>query len=132
MELSFGMIFSIILIIAFLVFAFYAITIILDFQSSANVGTFLNDFQNDVDNMWQNSGSQTKEYSLPEDIEEICIDRDSFLSFYPLGVAANYDDTKIEHIDVEDSFCIETTDGKIQVIIKKGIEESLVTIEEYE
>jgi hypothetical protein len=132
MKLSFGMIFSIILIVVFLVFAFYAITMILDFQSSANVGTFLNDLQKDVDNMWQNSGSQTKTYRLPNEIGEVCFNEDSLVSFYPLGIAIEFDDTEIKHIEILEDFCIENIDNKINIRIKKGIDESLVTIEENE
>ena len=132
MKLSFGMIFSIILIVVFLVFAFYAITMILNFQSSANVGTFLNDLQKDVDNMWQNSGSQAKTYRLPNEIEEVCFDEDSHVSFYPLESAIEFDDTEIKHIEVIEYFCIENKDNKIKIRIKKGIDESLVTIEEDE
>ncbi len=49
MKLSFGMIFSIILIIVFLSFAFYAIKIFLNMQTTMQVGKFVEELRNDVD-----------------------------------------------------------------------------------
>ena len=64
MKLSFGMIFSIILIIIFISFAFYAIQKFLSIQNSVQVGKFVNEFQQNVDKIWKGSqGSEKKERS---------------------------------------------------------------------
>ena len=72
-KLSFGMIFSIILIIIFLVFAFYVIGKFLDMKGSVEAGKFIGSLQTDVDKMWKSSqGSQELEYSVPSGIEQVC------------------------------------------------------------
>ena len=74
MKLSFGMIFSILLIIVFLGFAFFAIKTFLGLQSSGGVGNFLSDLQDDVDTVWKVSqAAQTEEYFLPQEIEYVCL-----------------------------------------------------------
>jgi hypothetical protein len=73
MKISFGMIFSIILIIAFIAFAIYAIIIFLDIKDTIDVSTFVNDLQNDVNTLWQSSeASRHMTYYLPEEIEKVC------------------------------------------------------------
>ncbi|MEK6855141.1 MAG: hypothetical protein AABX73_02880 [Nanoarchaeota archaeon] len=64
--LSFGMIFSIILIIAFVSVAFYAIAHFLSLNKCTQVGLFLTDLQKEIDRAWT-SGSykDTFEGSLP-------------------------------------------------------------------
>ena len=118
MKLSFGMIFSIILIIFFIALAFYVIPKFLDWQDSAKVGIFINELQTDVEKMWKaDQGSQELEYSLPTEMEEVCF-RDSELYFKPIGVGGSFDYTEIGHVDVSD-FCIEVVDGKVSLTIKK-------------
>lgn len=128
MKLSFGMIFSIFLIIVFLAFAFYVIPKFLDLQENITTKKFIDDFQNDVDKMWKSTqGSQEIEYSVPSGIEKICF-RDSELYFKPIGVGGNSDYTKIEHLDVADDFCVKSSDGRIKMTIKKDFNEVLVRI----
>ena len=52
MKISFGMIFSIILIIAFLGFAIYAIMTLLEIIDNAKIAKFVEDLQGDVDKMY--------------------------------------------------------------------------------
>jgi len=78
MKLSFGMIFSIMLIIIFLVFGFYVISKFLDMKSSVEVGKFVDNLQNDITKMWGSSqGAQEETYTLPIKIESVC-----FVDFY--------------------------------------------------
>jgi len=131
LKLSFGMIFSIILIIVFLVFAFYAIRMIIGFQDTAKVGTFVNKFQSDVNKKWTDSGggSQNYEYKLPKEVEEVCINEDSLISFKPFGTGGEFEDRKIEHLDIEEVFCVNVVEGKVSIRIKKGVDEALVSVE---
>jgi len=131
LELSFGMIFSIILIIVFIVFAGYAIMKIIRLQENVSTLKFVNDLQNDVNSMWQanTAGSQGYTYKLPVKVEQVCIDENSEISFLPFGVGENAEDTKIEHLSNQEKFCIETT-GEIKIRISKGKYDSLVSIEE--
>jgi len=155
--LSFGMIFSIILIVIFITFAFYAISKFLSIQKSVEIGKFTNDFQSDVDKIWKGSqGSQAMEYNLPISIEKVCfIDYSSENSgtnvkiynelrqlhyenenmfFYPLGSGEGLDAKEIKNIDLaritggENPFCVENMKGKVRLTIKKNFGESLVTI----
>ena len=157
MKLSFGMIFSILLIIIFIIFAFYAIQKFLDIQNSVQVGKFTNEFQLNVDKIWKGSqGSEKKEFTLPKKIIFACfVDYSSEerggkkylykeieqlyygnenLFFYPIGSAQGIDGKEIKHIDLEritendNPFCVENIDGKINFIIKKDFGETLVTI----
>ncbi|MBI5803328.1 hypothetical protein HY448_01440 [Candidatus Pacearchaeota archaeon] len=125
MQLSFGMIFSIILIIVFMAFAFFAIYKFLDIRNSVEVGKFANDFQKDIDSIWKGSqGSQERTYFLDESIKYVCLadfesnkkgsniysnyydelERVYFgkenLFFYPVGSAQGSDSKEIKNIDL--------------------------------
>lgn len=156
-NLSFGMIFSIILIIVFISFAFYAIGKFLDIQKAAKIGQFIQALELDVNQMWRSSqGSQAVEYSLPTSIDYVCFGiftsakkgiRQSFyddlrlvyfddenLFFYPVGSASGVDSTKINNINMfeitknENPYCIANMKGRINMTIKKGPDDALVTI----
>jgi hypothetical protein len=157
LKISFGMIFSIIMIIIFLTFAFYAIRIFLGIQEKATVGLFLDDFQDDVDSIWKSiEGSQVKEYNLPQKIEYVCfIDGDSpgtekeigffnslkitlldenNIAFYPVG-SSGIESGEIRNIDIgeitltENPFCIENKGGKVKLTLIKETGEAQVKIE---
>ncbi len=66
-KLSFGMMFSIILIIFFIAFAFFAIQKFLGLGNTISIGKFVEDFQLNVDKLWEGvKGSQESEYFLPK------------------------------------------------------------------
>lgn len=157
MKMSFGMIFSMIMIIIFIGFSFYAITKFLDLQNSAQIGKFVNELESDVDSAWKGSqSSQKHEYSVPRKVEYVCfinydsrergryndfyIELNRFyngnenLFFYPPGSGQGIDSREIRNLDIrkitetENPFCIEKTDGRISLTIKKDFGEALVTI----
>lgn len=132
--ISFGMIFSIVLIIIFLGFGFYAIKKMLDLQSSVQVEKFLSDLQNDVDKMWKSvQGSQSVTYSLPTKVSSICFQDDEFenLVFTSKSLIKG---TNIENLDIEsivaseNPFCIPNVKGKVNFKLVKEYGETLVTI----
>ncbi len=134
MELSFGMIFSIILIIFFIAITIYAIIKFLDFQNSIKISKFGSDLQSDIDKMWKGSqGSQEVKYSLPTKIESVCFVDDDYqnLIFQSAKIIIG---RKIEHIDTanmtstEEQYCIDNIKGKVEMVIKKDYGEALVTI----
>jgi hypothetical protein len=89
-ELSFGMIFSIILIIVFLVLGFYIITSFLDLSKDLSLETFGKDLQDDVNRMWKTSkGSWSPEdgYLMSSDVDKVC--------FVDLGSSAKGSDSEI-------------------------------------
>lgn len=134
MQISFGMIFSIILIIVFLAFGFYAITKFLELQSSIQIDQFMQDFQNDVDKMWKSpEGSRSVRYTLPTKISSVCFKDDEFenLQFTANNIIRG---TIIEHLNIlnitaeENPYCIENIKGKVSFTIAKDFGENLVRI----
>ena len=107
MQLSFGMIFSIILIVFFLAFAFFGIRAFLGVQDSAKTAKFLNDFQS---------------YYGKENIV-----------FYPLDFEGT-ESAEIKYIDLasitenENPFCISNVNGKVKLRLVKDFSDRLVRI----
>lgn len=144
MQLSFGMIFSIILIIVFLFFAFYAIRTFLRVNDSANVGNFISSLQEDVDDMWRgDQGSQTISYGLPSKIAKVCFeDRGDKNLVFLDDKNENIPDVPlfyIEHIDLTKTLgnsifdgkpmrCFTKKDGKVKILLEKKFGDDLVTI----
>lgn len=133
-KLSFGMIFSIILIIIFLAFAFYAIKIFLGIQDDVQMKKFINDLKSDVDRVWKSTeSSEEKEYNLPSKIDYACFRDDEYENLF-FQADKFFEGGQIEHIDiskmtsVEDLYCIENIKGKIKLTLIKEIDEALVTI----
>jgi len=150
-KLSFGMIFSIILIIVFIAFAFYAIQKFLGLSDDIGVGKFSEEVQSDVDKLWKSSqGSQELVYSLPKKIEWACFvdfsdgksgshrdfyeefekySSDNNLFFYPVG-SVELNGFEIEHIEFEGAnpLCFENVKGKVSITLKKDFGEELVSV----
>ena len=79
MKISFGMIFSIILIIIFISFAFFAIKKFIGIQDAMKIGQFGDQLQSDIDKLWRGSqGSQEVEYFIPSKIESVCFVDDEY------------------------------------------------------
>ena len=157
LKLSFGMIFSIILIIAFLAFGFYAIKFILNLNDITKVAQFIDDLQTSVDKMWKGSeGSQVKTFSLPKKIQYVCFvdyysgkrgakfvfydplkqvfyEKENMF-FYPVGSGEGNDAVYIKHVDIEaitsaeNPFCIINKNGQVKLTIKKNYGDNLVKI----
>jgi hypothetical protein len=134
MEISFGMIFSIILIIVFLAFAFWGIKKLIGVQETALVAKFKNDLQNDVDKIWNGpQGQQLMKYNLPKKIEGVCFDESATrnLYFLPERIFLGAD---IEHIDWtktlgEKNFvCFENKEGSVEITLSKDFGDNLVAI----
>lgn len=136
MKLSFGMIFSIILIIIFIAFAFYAIHKFLELQRTIEIEDFSNKLQQDVDKMWKSpKGSSNESYSLPKRIVRICFtNEDESYNLELLSSEMVIKRTTIEHIDIaeiiseEEPYCILNIDKKVELRLFKDFGEDLVTI----
>jgi hypothetical protein len=147
--MPFAVIFSIFLIIAFLVVAFFAIDYFLDIKRCATIGTFLDDFQEEIRDTWQ---SQKTEFvftrSMPSKIEYVCIadlNKDSDASgkekqiYEELQRNAKYEHNfflypqravegclasiYVEHInatELTNPYCFENKNSKINIKIEKG------------
>ena len=157
MNISFGMIFSIIMIIIFITFAFFAVQKFLGFSNAAQVGKFSSDLQYDVDRIWKGSqGNENQEYVIPGKVKYVCfLDYNSPPSgeninfyeelnqiffgeenmfFYPPGSGEGFDSVKINHLDISKTtengnpLCFSNSKGKISLVLKKDFNEALVSI----
>ena len=157
MKLSFGMIFSIILIIVFVAFAFYAISKLLGFQEQITVVQFRDELQKDIDATWKaNENSEVVEYGVPRKVEKVCfIDYGSGkkglnlelydklkqvfyetenVFFYPIGSTEGQNSFVVNHIDLEatttdeNPLCFNVKNRKIEMIVQMNYGESLVTV----
>ncbi len=156
-SISFGMIFSIILIIIFIIFSFWAIQKFLGIQNSAQIGKLSGDLQADVDKIWKGSeGSQQQEYFIPSKVKYVCFadyisnargknfnffkdlnaafNGEENLFFYPIGSANGFDSANVKHIDLgnttaeDNPLCFENIKGKVRLTMKKNFGEALVRI----
>ena len=157
MQMSFGMIFSIILIVAFLAFAFFGIKTFLGIQNSAKSAKLASDLQADIDKVWKSAqSSEEKQYILPEKKSFACFvvfdsgvrgpksgiynelkradyGKENFV-FYPVELGGG-ESFEIKHIALasitqnENPFCISNINGKLKLKLLKDFDEDLVRIE---
>lgn len=86
-KISFGMIFSIILIVIFLAFAFYGIRWFLGFQESTQANLFFDDLERDIRRISGTTGALDKfDYNIPRKVDEVCFGNFSKLSFDEKGL----------------------------------------------
>ncbi len=156
--LSFGVIFSIFLIIFFIVIAFIVIKNFLQVQNCTRIGLFLEKFKADVKKTWNSQiDSHVFRGDLPSKIEYVCFvditesvegefdymentvslykDKDVNLFFYPFSSACEMPFHNIPHLDIdfiiafnENPFCIEVNKGTIFITVEKDLNEPLVNI----
>jgi len=133
-KLSFRMIFSIILIIVFLAFAFYAIKIFLGIQDTAQTEKFISDLKSDIDRVWKSTeSSEEKEYALPSKIDAVCFRDNEYKNLF-FQSDKFFEGGQINHINIqnmiseEDVYCIENIERKVTLTLVKEIDEALVTI----
>src|SRR3989338_1313030 len=147
MELSFGMIFSVILIVIFLALAFYAIKKVLDTQNFIKINTAIDHLQEQIDDMHENSGGNYEspsEATFPSSIKNVC-----FIDYNcgstssrgclrgrgsPEKSSEGIDSMHIENINLEEitkttnPYCIDTIDGKLKVTLKRIEGSSLIIV----
>ena len=137
MELSFGMLFSIILIIIFIAFAIYGIGKFLNLQKNIQTKTFVNDLQFDIDKLWNSQGSQPVTYSLPANVERICFSDDEFEKDINMEIRGEklIEERNVKHAKISDELskggggnCVSVEKGKIKLQLEKDYGETLVTI----
>ncbi len=157
MKMSFGMIFSIILIIIFLAFGFYVIKGFFNLSNSALAGKFVTDLQSNVNSIWKGSyeASQQYNYTLPDSIQYVCFidlssgERGQYSSmysdlqlsassttdnmiFYPRGSLSRAS-AMINHLNTttmatENPYCIKASNGQISLTLMMNNGESSVRI----
>ena len=155
-QISFGMIVSIIITIVTLVVVGYVITKFVGFKNCADTGLFYNELQGDVSAAWR--GGITQEvysYKVSGNAESICFgnltlpvasnsrtqydalkqryrnvrqDRNVFI--YPPGKACsgNLAYFKLNYTTMSEFFCSPVVDGKVNVKVRKESTDNLVNI----
>lgn len=144
-NLSFGMIFSIILIVAFLAFGFFGIKQFLKMQTEIQIKLFIKDFQEDVNGLYRSEpGTDLPDtrYILPTYIKQVCFENSEFgnlkfLTDNSKGISSSIQRVNIEHINIEKTlngtkdlcfdnvkgkgvtFLLSLEEGETQVIVKK-------------
>jgi hypothetical protein len=156
-QLSFGMIFSIIIIIATLVVAFYVISYFLNLNKCTQIGLFYSSLQGEVNKAWQADMIQkTFAGKLPSGIAKLCFgnssqmplqeDREEYeyfkshaktgynMLFYPAGKACDGElaFNKLEHIRTDNFFCVPVKSGNAGVVLFKESTDALVKLRKIE
>jgi hypothetical protein len=135
MQMSFGTIFAIILIIFFIAFAVFGIGKLMKTMQYAKVKSFQKELQEDIDaRFYGEYGSERVEYFLPKKIEKVCFIEDEFENMYflPLG---EFNGGDLSHVDFSktippnsEEICANVNEGKLVLYLRKNSGETLVTI----
>lgn len=154
--MPFSIIFSIFLIVVFLIVAFFAINKFIEWRKCSEIGLFRDDLQSAVDDAWQSqSSSKTFSSNLPSGIEYVCFadlseeesgdsakekeiynelkknaDYTANLYFYPRKKAC-IASTKIEDINIKElsnPYCFPVQKGKVEIKLEKGFYDALVKV----
>ena len=150
-QISFGMIFSIFIIIAIIAVAGYVIyKVFIPTASCIETGLFHEPLEDHIDKAWQSTiHSSIFKGSLPAGIEQVCfgdirqassqyseISRDFINSngnvfLYPPHKAceSSLASKKLEHVKINGFFCIQVKEGEIQIKTSKDQFEALVNIQ---
>ena len=154
-DISFGMIFSIILIIAVVGVAFYVINNFIELKKCTEIGLFYDDLNKYIDKAWQSTiHKDTFKSTLPSGIDLVCFgdlnqapvenykeeydslsrtfinNKEKNVFLYPVQKAcdASLSSLKLEHIKSDNFFCIPVIDSKIELKTEKAQFEALVTL----
>jgi len=147
LQMSFGMIFSIIIIAVTIAVSFYVISHFLRLNKCTELGFFYRDFENEVDKAWSSSLYQEVfEHKVPSNVDFVCfgnltqtaeqgfIDEQELIKEDTLRVQYSHNlfvapvltacdgelsSQSVKHAAVGNFFCVKPTDGKIKVKITK-------------
>jgi len=158
MGLSFGMIFSLLLIVFFIVVAFFVIKEFLVVEDCAKVGIFIDKLESDVKKAW-NSQYVSHDFQgvLTSKIKAVCFadlssglkgpvveigeeikiykSKEANMFFYPIKKSCDMPYHLIEHLDIdeitsnENPYCIPVVKGGTRFKIIKDLGEGLVRVE---
>lgn len=154
-QMSFGMIFSIIVIIAIVAIASYVIINFLRLGKCTEIGLFYDELKREVNKAWQSTIYRDvfNKGKLPSGIEYVCFgelnkgyggreykEQFDFLSrymrqdknvfVYPTQNAcdSNLAFLKLEHIEIMEFFCVPVVDGKVSIKMEKDEFDALVKL----
>lgn len=153
LQISFGVIFSIIIIIATLAIAGYVIVKFLSTSDNVECKLFYSDLQKKIDEAWSQDGGSSYVFSgsASSESEQVCfgyinqtfaeqdrvahekIDEYSSKSvnlfFYPIASCGDSSFSyNLKHIKTDKFFCVDVQNGKASVKIAKGTFDALVKL----
>lgn len=154
LQLSFSMLFSIIIIIATIAVAIYFISNFLETSRCAQINLFKNNLQEKIDEVWRSAqAQQTFEINLPTKVDEVCfgsvaqagneyqkefaqLRRYSEFEEYDLFLLPNLEAcggssaiSQLKHVEKTSFFCINLKNGKGDLnLIKETSAQSLVKL----
>jgi len=151
-DISFGMIFSIIIIIAIIGVAFYVITNFLQTSKCAEIGLFYDDLRKDIDKAWEATKYRDSfTGTLSSGVEMVCFGDSSqtpgeykkefdelvrgggrghnvFISPKKEACDVSLASIKLEHAKTDQFFCVNVNDKKLSIKMEKNVFDSLVSI----
>lgn len=151
-QISFGMIFSIIIVIATVAVAFYVINYFLNVSSCTKIGTFWKSLNDEVDKAWNSDITETLfKGQLPSGITQICFGnfsqtplfagdqklyseleryqktgRNAYL--YPPGKACDIAFYELKHARTSNFFCVPVKSGVTTIKLSKTSFDALVKL----
>lgn len=150
LDLSFGFIFSIIVIAVTIAVAFYAISHFLSLNKCTQTANFYKDLQDRVDKAWQSDISQGAfNATIPGSVTFVCFgnlnqtttekDKRDYLSkiyfkpdknlfLYPKAGCEELKYYKISHVKIDSFFCVPVIGSKALIKYTKNSNDSLVSI----
>lgn len=149
MEISFGVIFSIIIIIAIVGIGTYIIIHFMRTSDCIKVGMFYQSLQDEVDKAWKSDFYQgTFEGKLNSGVESVCFgsmmensndekfekirmyaSRDSNTFLYPAtSCSGGSSDYKLENVNLGEFSCFNVVNGKVNINLVMDSSENLVRI----
>jgi len=151
-QISFGMIFSIIIIIATVAVGFYVITYFLNLSSCTKIGLFWNSLEKEIDKAWNSDMTQTVfKAEVPSGITYACFgnfsqmplsdaDKKMFLELkdygspgrnaylYPAGKACDLAFYSLKHAKSDNFFCVPAKSGVVSIKLSKTSFDALVKL----
>ena len=152
LQISFSMLFSIIVIIAILGVSFYVITFFLNLDTCGDVGFFYRDLDLEIEKAWKSQIYSGKfEGDVPSSVDRVCFgdlnsvgsdfsEEREFLSKYRRAEknVFLYPDAKgcdigmstynVEHAEIDGFWCVDAVKGKVTVKLEKDGGDALVKL----
>ena len=150
LELTFSMIFSIIIIIAIVGVSFYAINYFLNLGKCTEISLFFKEFKDEVDKAWASEITRdTYIGKLPRKIESVCFHENNAIGtgeeyeelkdyfriggnifLYPSEATCNQVYKKIQHVDLSELgwYCFPVRNNKVEIPLEKGSFDALVKV----
>lgn len=142
MQLSFGMIFSILIIIVTLAVAFYVIKEFVQTSSCSSIQLYYDDLTLEIDKVWKSSGAQlTFSRDVPSSVNAVCFGNPAELGqqyateksvlgrfagqeknafIVPVQCGTQTSVRTLQHVAIENAFCVRAVKEKISFRLQKA------------